>query len=118
MAGQSSAAAGANLMLAIYEKKTTDLDLFRPLCNYISAVYSERGGQNLEDDLRTVNQYRSNLEHQSQPSHSTARRDLLQNYFKALCLVETRFPISPDKDHVNAVIFVWYDAFKPKQKAS
>lgn len=32
--------------------------------------------------------------------------------------METRFPISPDKDHVNAVSFVWYDAFKQKHKAT
>lgn len=117
MAAQSSAAATANIMLAIYEKKTTSLDIYRPLRNYISMFYSEREAQNLEDDLQTLKQYRSDLERQSDPS-PTSRRDLLQNYFKALCLVETRFPISPDKDHINSVTFVWYDAFKQKLKAS
>ncbi|KAF2304622.1 hypothetical protein GH714_035901 [Hevea brasiliensis] len=94
MAAQSSAAATTNIMLAVYEKKTTSLDLYRPLRNYISMVYSEREAQNLDDDLQTLKQYRSDLERQSDPS-PTSRRDLLQNYFKALCLVETRFPISP-----------------------
>ncbi|KAA8529091.1 hypothetical protein F0562_033421 [Nyssa sinensis] len=47
-----------------------------------------------------------------------ARRDLLQRYYKALCAVESRFPISPNKDHINSVTFTWYDAFKNKQKAS
>ncbi|KAJ9163283.1 hypothetical protein P3X46_022966 [Hevea brasiliensis] len=117
MAAQSSAAATTNIMLAVYEKKTTSLDLYRPLRNYISMVYSEREAQNLDDDLQTLKQYRSDLERQSDPS-PTSRRDLLQNYFKALCLVETRFPISPDKDHINTVTFVWYDTFKQKQKAS
>jgi len=79
--------------------------------------YSEREAQNLEDDLQTVKQYRSDLERQPDPS-PTSRRDLLQKYFKALCLIETRFPISPDDDHINSVTFVWYDAFKQKQKAS
>ncbi|KAJ9140834.1 hypothetical protein P3X46_031431 [Hevea brasiliensis] len=117
MAAQSSAAATTNIMLAIYEKKTTSLDLYRPLRNYISMVYSEREAQNIEDDLQTLKEYRSDVERQSDPS-PTSRRDLLQNYFKALCLVETRFPISPDKDHINTVTFIWYDAFKQKQKAS
>ncbi|XP_065881909.1 vacuolar-sorting protein BRO1 [Euphorbia lathyris] len=117
MAAQSSAAATTNIMLAIYEKKTTSLELYRPLRNYIAMYYSEREAQNLEDDLQTLKEYRSDLERQSDPSPTT-RRDLLQNYFKALCLVETRFPISPDKDHINSVNFVWYDAFKQKQKAS
>ncbi|KAJ6988136.1 hypothetical protein D5086_016533 [Populus alba] len=118
MAGQSSSTSTAtNIMLAIHEKKTNPLDLYRPLRNYISMFYSEREAQNLEDDLQTVKQYRSDLERQPDPS-PTSRRDLLQKYFKALCLIETRFPISPDSDHINTVTFVWYDAFKQKQKAS
>ncbi|XP_022152294.1 vacuolar-sorting protein BRO1 [Momordica charantia] len=116
-ASSSSAGTSSNIMLAIFEKKTTQLDLYRPLRNFIVFNYSEREAQNLEDDLQTLKNYRSDLERQSDPS-PTARRDLLQSYFKALCLVETRFPISPDKDHINSVTFVWYDAFKQKQKAS
>jgi programmed cell death 6-interacting protein len=103
-------------MLAIFEKKTVSVDLYRPLRNYIAFNYSEREAQNLEDDLQTLKEMRSDLE---RPTDSlTARRDLLQNYFKALCAVESRFPISPDKDHVNSVTFVWHDAFKNKLKAS
>ncbi|KAA0046303.1 ALG-2 interacting protein X [Cucumis melo var. makuwa] len=116
-ASSSSAGTSSNIMLAIFEKKTTQIDLYRPLRNFIAFNYSERDAQNLEDDLQTLKEYRSDLERQSDPS-PTARRDLLQSYFKALCLVETRFPISPDKDHVNTITFVWYDAFKQKQKAS
>ena len=114
----SSSAATTNIMLALYEKKTTQIDLYRPLRNYIAFNYSEREAQNLEDDLQTLKDLRSELERQSDPSSFTARRDLLQNYYKALCLVETRFPISPDKDHVNSITFVWHDAFKNKNKAS
>ncbi|MGV7462445.1 hypothetical protein PJI20_29395, partial [Mycobacterium kansasii] len=47
-----------------------------------------------------------------------SRCDLLQNYFKALTAVESRFQISPDKDHINTVTFMWYDAIKSKLKAS
>ncbi|KAM1846818.1 hypothetical protein ACFX15_010638 [Malus domestica] len=113
----SASGTATNVMLAIFEKKTTQIDLYRPLRNYIAFNYSEREAQNLEDDLQTVKQLRSDVERQPDPSLTT-RRDLLQNYFKALCLVETRFPISPDKDHINTVTFVWHDAFKNKQKAS
>lgn len=113
----SSSATAMNVMLAIFEKKTTSVDLYRPLRNYIAFNYSDREAQNLEDDLQTLKQFRSDLERQSDPTPSS-RRDLLQNYFKALCLVETRFPISPDKDHINTVTFTWHDAFKQKQKAS
>jgi hypothetical protein len=82
--------------LAILEKKTISVDLFRPLRNFIAFNYSEREAQNLNDDLQTLKQLRSNVERQSDPT-PTARRDLLQNYFKALCLVETRFPISSSR---------------------
>ncbi|AEE29270.1 unnamed protein product [Arabidopsis thaliana] len=107
----------SNLMLAIHEKKTSSVDLYRPLRNYVTFTYSEREAQLIDDDLETLKQLRSDIERVSDPSPA-ARRDLLISYYKVLCLVETRFPISPDKDHVNAVSFVWYDAFKQKHKAT
>ncbi|XP_057952975.1 vacuolar-sorting protein BRO1-like, partial [Malania oleifera] len=116
MAASASSPATTNIMLAIYEKKTVPVDLYRPLRQYICFTYSEREAQSLEDDLQLVKQMRSDLE---RPADSpAARRDLLQNYYKALCVMETRFPISPDKDHINAITFQWHDAFKQKQKAS
>uniref|UniRef100_M1D093 ALG2-interacting protein X n=1 Tax=Solanum tuberosum TaxID=4113 RepID=M1D093_SOLTU len=112
----ASPSSSANVMLAIFEKKTVSLDLYRPLRNYIVFNYSEREAQNLEDDLQTIKQYRSEIERV--PADSLpARRDMLQNYYKALCAVESRFPISPDNDHINSVYFTWYDTFKIKQKA-
>ncbi|XP_042036599.1 vacuolar-sorting protein BRO1-like [Salvia splendens] len=108
----------SNIMLAIFEKKTNSVDLYRPLRNFIVINYSEREAQNLEDDLQTLKQLRSEVERGGAADSPTARRDLLQNYYRALCVVESRFPISPDKDHVNAVSFTWHDAFKNKQKAT
>lgn len=108
-------------MLAIYEKKTVPVDLYRPLRQYISFTYSEREAQSLEDDLQSVKEMRSDLERtisSGQSDSATSRRDLLQNYFKALSVMESRFPISPDKDHINTITFTWHDAFKQKQKAS
>ncbi|PSS19317.1 ALG-2 interacting protein like [Actinidia chinensis var. chinensis] len=112
-----SSSAAVNIMLSIYEKKTISVDLYRPLRNYIVFNYSEREAQNLEDDLQTLKQTRTDLERASAESLSS-RRDLLQKYYRCLCAVESRFPISADKDHVNAVTFTWHDAFKGKQKAS
>ncbi|CAI9775122.1 unnamed protein product [Fraxinus pennsylvanica] len=113
----TSTASTTNIMLAIFEKKTNSLDMYRPLRNFIVINYSEREAQNLEDDLQTLKELRSDIERG--PSDSLpARRDLLQRYYKALCAVESRFPISPDKDHINSVSFTWFDAFKSKQKAS
>lgn len=113
----AGSSATTNIMLAIFEKKTSSIDLYRPLRNFISLTYSEREAINLEDDFLTLKQLRSEIERVPDPTPST-RRDLFINYFKALCLIETRFPISPDKDHINTLNFLWYDAFKTKQKAS
>ncbi|CAA6673326.1 unnamed protein product [Spirodela intermedia] len=112
-------AGSVNVMLAIHEKKTAAIELYRPLRNYIASHYSERDAQNLEDDLEAVRQMRSDLENpQSSDALPEVRRDLLQSYYRALCAMESRFPISPDRDHINAFSFVWYDAFKPNKKAS
>ncbi|XP_047340914.1 vacuolar-sorting protein BRO1-like [Impatiens glandulifera] len=120
MATSSSSTAISNIMLSINEKKTQQLDLYRPLRNYIVFNYSEREAQNVDDDLQTLKQMRSELERGIGATNDSisSRRDLLQSYYRALCAVESRFPISPDKDHVNALTFIWHDAFKNKQKAS
>ncbi|GMY28950.1 vacuolar-sorting protein BRO1 isoform X2 [Fagus crenata] len=111
-APSTSSSSTTNIMLAIFEKKTTSVDLYHPLYNYISFNYSECEAQNLEDNLQTLKQYRSDLERQPDPT-PTSCRDLLQNYFKALYLVKTRFLISLDKDHINTITFTWNDAFHP-----
>ena len=49
MAASSSTAASANIMLAIFEKKTNSIDLYRPLRNYVAFHYSEREAQHIED---------------------------------------------------------------------
>ena len=111
----ASSSSSSNIMLVICKKKTTSVELYRPLRNYITFNYSECKAQNLEDNLQTLKQYHTDLERTPDPTPTT-HRDLLQNYFKALCLVETRFSISPDKNSVNTVTFTWFDAFKPKQR--
>ncbi|XP_074309426.1 vacuolar-sorting protein BRO1 [Silene latifolia] len=117
MASSTSSAATQTLMLAINEKKTTSIDLYRPLRNYVVYHYSEREAQNLDDDLDTVKNLRSDLENAATTS-PPLKRDTLIKYFKCLRLIETRFPISNDKDHINSLQFIWYDAFKPKNKSS
>uniref|UniRef100_A0A7N0TCK3 BRO1 domain-containing protein n=1 Tax=Kalanchoe fedtschenkoi TaxID=63787 RepID=A0A7N0TCK3_KALFE len=106
-----------NTMLAVPEKKTTSLDLYRPLRQYISSAYPEMDARSAEDDLKTVNQIRAEIE-RNQTGSLTSRRDLLVDYFKALCVMETRFPISPDETHISSVWFTWWDAFRPRSKAS
>ncbi|GJT53496.1 vacuolar-sorting protein BRO1-like protein [Tanacetum coccineum] len=113
----SSTATTTNIMLAIHEKKTLPTDLYRPLRNYIVFNYSERDAQTLEDDLDTIKTLRNQIERSSTLDSLPTRRDALQNYFKALISIESRFPISKEPDHVH-VTFTWHDAFKNKNKAS
>ncbi|EHA8588200.1 Vacuolar-sorting protein BRO1 [Cocos nucifera] len=108
-----------NVMLAVHEKKTAAVDLYRPLRQYIATTFSEREAQANEDDLQAVRQMRSDLENPSPTAPSPElRRDLLQHYFRALALIEPRFPISPDRSHVHSFVFTWHDAFKPNKKVS
>ncbi|KAK9676291.1 hypothetical protein RND81_11G067000 [Saponaria officinalis] len=117
MASSTSSPATTNLLLSITEKKTSSLDLYRPLRTYIVRHYSERDAQNLDDDLDTVKNVRSAVENSTSDGPS-AKRDTLIKYFKSLRLIETRFPISADKDHINSLQFTWFDAFRPKNKSS
>ncbi|KAJ0966881.1 hypothetical protein J5N97_023798 [Dioscorea zingiberensis] len=114
----SSSPAPPGVMLAIHEKKTSPVDLYRSLRNYITAHYSEREAQLLEDDLETVRQLRSDIEKPPESSPPDVRRDTLQAYARALALMEPRFPISPDRIHINTITFTWFDAFKPNKKAA
>ncbi|PKU59754.1 hypothetical protein MA16_Dca021751 [Dendrobium catenatum] len=111
------AASAVNVMLAVHEKKTTAVDLYRPLRQYIATNFSEREAQMAEDDLDSVRQMRSEVEKPTNPSPES-RRDLLLSYYRAIALIEPRFPISADRSHVNSLNFTWYDAFKPSKKAS
>ncbi|GAA0157882.1 membrane traffic protein [Lithospermum erythrorhizon] len=119
MAAPSSSAAATNVMLAIYEKKPNNtLDIYRPIRNYIVLHYGEREAQNLEDDLQSLKELRAQVERSHSDASLPSRRDLLQNYYKALCSVESRFPISAEKEHVSTLSFSWFDAFKHKMKAT
>ena len=89
-----SSSSTTNIMLAIHEKKTLPTDLYRPLRNYIVFNYSERDAQTLEDDLDTVKTLRNTISQSSPLDSLSMHRDALQNYFKALITIESRFPIT------------------------
>ncbi|XP_031494344.1 vacuolar-sorting protein BRO1 [Nymphaea colorata] len=108
--------ASTNIMLAIHEKRTSSVDLYRPIKQYISYHYSERQAQDMEEDLQSLKEMRNEVD--KAVDSLEARRDLLQRYFRALCAVESRFPISPEREHVNTITFTWYDTFKQNKKAS
>eukprot|EP00250_Pteridium_aquilinum_P010073 c19135_g1_i1 orf=271-2889(+) len=102
-----------NVMLAVHEKKTNSVDLYKPLRQFLAYHFSEREAVDNEEDLRTVQQMRSEIE--KTMDSLDVRRDLLQKYFRALCVMESRFPISNEKEHINTISFTWFDAFKGKK---
>lgn len=112
----SSPSAKINVMLAVPEKKTTSVDLCKPLRQYLVHHFSEREALDNEEDLQFVQQMRGEIEKNSESLD--ARRDLLQRYFRALCVTESRFPISNESQHVNTLFFTWFDAFKQGKKAT
>ena len=105
-----------NVMLAIHAKRTTSVDMHKPLRQYIVQHYSEREAQDMEEDIDSVNKMRSEVEKSTDALE--ARKDLLQRYFRALSVMESRFPISNEREHVNTLHFTWYDAFKQGRKAT
>nr|PNR49661.1 hypothetical protein PHYPA_011557 [Physcomitrium patens] len=88
----------------------------KPLRNYILQHYSAREAQEMEEDIVEVTSMRSEVERSTDASE--ARRDLLQRYFRALCVMESRFPISSEREHINTLHFTWYDAFRQGRKVS
>ncbi|KAI5055520.1 hypothetical protein GOP47_0029041 [Adiantum capillus-veneris] len=108
--------ASINVMLAVQEKKTNPVELHKPLRQYIIQHYSEQDAAHNDEDLEMVQQMRKEVEKASDSLE--ARRDSLQRYYRALCMMESRFPISNEKEHVNSLTFTWFDAFKPGKKAN
>ncbi|KAH7295126.1 hypothetical protein KP509_27G033300 [Ceratopteris richardii] len=108
-----STSAITNVMLAVHEKKTNAVDLYKPIRLYISHHYSEAEAVDNEEDLSMIQQMRDEIEKTT--DSPDARRDLLQRYFRALCVMESRFPISNEKEHINTISFTWFDAFKGKK---
>lgn len=111
--GRGSGATPHTVMLAVHCKRGEDTDLKGPLRKFVQANYSPHDAEECADDLEAVAGWRKALVTQSGSPESL--RDTLVKYYKALCAIETRFPLSKDKEHVN-VTFTWYDAFKPSKK--
>jgi programmed cell death 6-interacting protein len=116
-AAMAAPQSSSNVMIAIPVKRTTALDLIKPLKQYIAQHFSERDApEKEEEDLKAVQQMRNEVDKPTEAYEM--RRDLLQRYFRALSVIELKFPFSNEKEHINNVYFTWYDAFKQGRKAS
>ncbi|KAI8477285.1 MAG: programmed cell death protein 6 interacting protein X [Monoraphidium minutum] len=108
--------AATTIMLAVHCKRTDSVDLKAPILSYIRSTYSDSEAEEAEDDLAGVQSLRAELV-TAQGSAQGAQRETLIKYYKALTLIETRFPISSEKGHVK-ISFPWCDAFRPTKKSS
>ncbi|KAK9909798.1 hypothetical protein WJX75_007558 [Coccomyxa subellipsoidea] len=102
-----------SMLLAVHCKKTDSVDLKTPIWNYIAATYSEHQANDAADDLATVQQLRSEIV--GLTGSLPQLHETICKYYRALCLMETRFPISRDAGHIP-LSFVWYDAFRHTKK--
>ncbi|CAK0747325.1 hypothetical protein CVIRNUC_001757 [Coccomyxa viridis] len=102
-----------SMLLAVHCKKTDSVDLKAPVWNYIAATYSDHQANDATDDLATVQQLRSEIV--GLTGSLPQLRETICKYFRALCLMETRFPISRESGQVH-ISFVWYDAFRHSKK--
>ncbi|KAK9820581.1 hypothetical protein WJX72_011897 [[Myrmecia] bisecta] len=103
----------ATLLLAVHCKKTDSLDLKTPIWNYIASTYSDQQANDASDDLAVVQQLRGEVV--GLTGSLQQLRDTLSKYFRALALMETRFPISKEREHVM-VSFTWYDSIRPTKR--
>jgi programmed cell death 6-interacting protein len=91
------------------------VDVAGPIKAYIEATFSPQEAEEAGEDLETLKTRRAVVVANEQ-SHEQ-RRDTLLRYYRALCVVEARFPISKQAGHIH-LVFTWCDAFKPSKKAS
>lgn len=102
------------MLLAVHCKKGDHLDLKDPIWSYICTTYSDQQAHDAADDLATVQQLRNDVV--GLTGSLPDLRETLARYYKALTVMETRFPISKDRGHVM-LSFTWYDAFRASKRA-
>ncbi|GMH40651.1 hypothetical protein BSKO_08555 [Bryopsis sp. KO-2023] len=102
--------------LSIGCKRTDHTELKDPILRYVRKVYGDQQVEEVSSDLDEVVQLRSEVVALSGDGSSDTARDTLQRYFRALSVMETRFPISRERDHVQ-VTFVWLDAVQLRKKS-
>lgn len=92
------------------------MDTAGPLRRYIETTFSEQEAKDVEDDLEAFGMLRAEVLRADGQSREQRCESLLR-YFRALCVVEARFPISKQVGHIG-LSFTWADAFKPTKKAT
>ena len=92
------------------------MDIAGPIRAYIEERFSPQEAKDAEEDLETLSLLRSEVVSASGSQTPEQRRETLLAYFRALSVVESRFPVSKQGGHVN-LPFAWTDAFNSRKRA-
>jgi programmed cell death 6-interacting protein len=104
----------ASFLLAVHCKKTDPVDLKAPISRYASSSFAGAACEaDLGDDLTALQSLRSDAA--GLGGSLSDLRGTLARYYRALCLVEGRFPIGPGEDQCQ-ISFTWSDAFRASKK--
>ena len=102
-------------MMAVKRKGGEAADLEGKVGEYARRVYAGLGGalQDALEDVKAVAKAREQVVH---PLGSLELQgEALQRYYRMLCTMESRFPISREKTHINKLAFSWTNSFKENQ---
>ena len=104
----------ASFLLAVHCKKTEPVDLKTPIAQYAASSFAGAACEaDLGDDLTSLQLLRNDAA--GLGGSLSDLRGTLAKYYRALCLVEGRFPIGPSDDQCR-VSFTWCDAFRASKK--
>ncbi|CAH1241324.1 PDCD6IP [Branchiostoma lanceolatum] len=108
----------ASSFLAVPLKKSSEVDLVKPLEKFIKNTYSGPGGT--QDDfvpqLKELDKLRDSAACKTLDRHDSSL-ELIQKYYDQLCAIEAKLPITenqedePPTPYQIRVNFTWYDAF-------
>lgn len=87
-------------------KRTEQIEVKRPILSYVLRTYGTEQAASITDDINEVSRRRSEVVVASNNETMDKAHDILLSYYKALTLMETRFPISYKPAHAQ-VQFAW-----------
>ncbi|XP_025021219.1 programmed cell death 6-interacting protein isoform X1 [Python bivittatus] len=94
--------------ITVQLKKTSEVDLAKPLCKFIQQTYP--GGESQAEHCRAaeeLNKLRKSALGRSLDKHESSL-ETLRRYYDQLCSIEPKFPFSENQ---ICVTFTWKDAF-------
>ena len=99
------------LTIAAFVTQPEPVDVAQPLHDFVTRAFSESDAASVLDDFGETQRLRdvvvdATLD-ETRPLEQL--RDVLLAYYRALCVIESRFPISDSPGHAK-VEFAWYDA--------